>query len=142
MNTELPHVDIVEAAAEQHSLVEERTHNCAPHSMGGLWVCVPAYYSPFAKVMFLYLSVSHSVHRGVCLSACWDTHPEQTPPPPRKQTPLCTVHAGRYGQQAGSMHPTGMQSCVSNCNSRGLLRKIECQWAIELQFLTFCVSYH
>ena len=28
---------------------------------------------------------------------------EQTPPPP--------VHAGRYGQQAGGMHPTGMQSC-------------------------------
>ena len=30
------------------------------------------------KVMFLHLSVSHSVHKGgVCLSACWDT-----PPPP------------------------------------------------------------
>ena len=23
----------------------------------------------------------------------------------------CTVHAGRYGQQAGGMHPIGMQSC-------------------------------
>ena len=41
-----------------------------------------------AKVMFLHLSVSHSVHkgRGICLSACWDSrHPqEQTPP---QQTP-------------------------------------------------------
>ena len=61
--------------------------------------------------MFLHLSVSLSVHRGVCLSACWDTtttpqtrHPpwEQTPPradslleqthppeqtPPQEQTP-------------------------------------------------------
>ena len=35
----------------------------------------------FAKVMFLHLSVSYSVHMGgVCLSACWDTPPEQTPP--------------------------------------------------------------
>ena len=30
---------------------------------------------------------------------------------PREQTPPCTVHAGRYGQQAGSMHPTGMHTC-------------------------------
>ena len=47
------------------------------------------------KVMFLHLSVSHSVHGGVggvCLSACWDTPPwvdtpaGQTPPPPRADT--------------------------------------------------------
>ena len=43
--------------------------------------------------------------------------PEQTPPrsryppPPRgPDTPLAE-HAGRYGQRAGGMHPTGMQSC-------------------------------
>ena len=55
----------------------------------------------FAKVMFLHLFVSNSVHKGegvVCLSACWDTPPgadtpqEQTPPgsrhppSPQKQT--------------------------------------------------------
>ena len=41
------------------------------------------FYRPqtkFAKVMFLHLSVSHSVHSwggvgGVCTSACWDAHP-------------------------------------------------------------------
>ena len=39
----------------------------------------------WGKVMFLHLSVSHSVHRGgVCPSACWDTPPRQTPP---RQTP-------------------------------------------------------
>ena len=57
--------------------------------------------------MFLHLSVSHSVHMGVCLSACWDTTPPGagnpsgpgTPPPtgtrhpqdqapPRAGTPL------------------------------------------------------
>ena len=45
----------------------------------------------YGKVMFLHQSVSHSVHRGVYLSACSDTHPPpgrhtpppgQTPPPP------------------------------------------------------------
>ena len=30
---------------------------------------------------------------------------------PRSRPP-CAVHAGRYGQQAGGMHLTGMQSCV------------------------------
>ena len=49
--------------------------------------------------MFLHLSVSHSVHRGVCLSACWNT---QTPlwadtpwadTQPWVDTP-CPVHAG------------------------------------------------
>ena len=58
------------------------------------------------------------------------TPPDQPPPPPeqtpsrdqatrpQEQTPLgadtpppCAVHAVKYGQQAGGMHPTGMQSC-------------------------------
>ena len=33
-----------------------------------------------------------------------------TPPPQSgSKHPPCTVHAGRYGQQVGGMHPTGMQ---------------------------------
>ena len=55
------------------------------------------YYRPqrsCGKVMFLHLSVSHSVHRGgVCLSACWDT-------PPGRYTPL-----GRY--TPWQVHPPG-----------------------------------
>ena len=46
------------------------------------------FYRPqtkFAKVIILHLSVSHSVHRGVCLSACLDTPQDQVPP--REQTP-------------------------------------------------------
>ena len=55
---------------------------------------------------------------GGCLSACWDTHPppRQGRPPPgrayppgKADPPLCAVHAWKYGQQAGGMHPTGMQ---------------------------------
>ena len=43
-----------------------------------------------------------------------DTHREQTPPradtPHGADTPS-TVHAGRYRQQAGGSHPTGMYTC-------------------------------
>ena len=56
------------------------------------------------------------------------THPPEADPfppgsrPPQKQTPPCTVlHAGRYGQQAGSMHPTAtMESFLK------ILSKKEC----------------
>ena len=46
---------------------------------------VQSFYRPqtkFAKVMFLHLSVSHSVHRGVSASVQAGIHPppEQTPP--------------------------------------------------------------
>ena len=34
-----------------------------------------------AKVIFLHMSVIHSVHRGVCLSACWDAPAPGTRPP-------------------------------------------------------------
>ena len=44
-----------------------------------------------------------------------DTPQQQTPPqhqtPPGSRHPLCAVHAGRYGQQAGGTHPTGMHTC-------------------------------
>ena len=52
----------------------------------------------------------------------WSRQPppqEQTPPalswdqvhPPEQTHPPVAVHAGRYGQQGGGTHPTGMQSC-------------------------------
>ena len=75
--------------------------------------------------------VSASVHAGI--HPLWSRHPpeqtplEQTSPPEQtpstKQTPCSghppgsrhptttAEHAGRYGQCAGSTHPTGMQSC-------------------------------
>ena len=82
--------------------------------------------------LFLHLSVSHSVHRGVSASVHAGIHntppadtpqsrphldrppeadnlPEQTPPGSRH--PQGAVHAGRYGQQAGGTHPTGMHTC-------------------------------
>ena len=88
------------------------------------------YYHPqikFVKVMFLHLSVSHSVHRGEYLGRYpLDRHPlgKYTPwagtPPgqvhPLAGTPHGQVHTPQqcmlgYGQQADGTHPTGMHSC-------------------------------
>ena len=56
----------------------------------------------------LYTCLSFCPQRGgVCPSACWDAHP----PGPEAGIPLGAVHAGKYGQQVGSTHPTGMHSC-------------------------------
>ena len=75
----------------------------------------------------IFAPVCHSVHRGFCPIACWDTPPRpeagtlprsRHPPGPEAGTPQtrgryprCAVYAGRYRQQASGMHPTGMQSC-------------------------------
>ena len=69
----------------------------------------------FAKVMFLHVSVILSTG-GWGLPQCMLGYQHlppraQTPPPPGTRHPLCAVHAGRYGQRAGGMHHTGMQSC-------------------------------
>ena len=91
--------------------------------------CVYLNYRPqrsWAKVIFSQACVKNSVHRGggegVCLSACWDTPPqEQTPPnppeltpPPREQTPPPPRGSRlqhRVNERAGT-HPTGMHSCL------------------------------
>ena len=72
---------------------------------------------------YVFTAVCDSVHGGGLSQCMLGYHPpprsrhppEQTPPwsrhtPPPGSSP-CAVHAGRYGQQAGGMHPTGMQSC-------------------------------
>ena len=56
------------------------------------------------------------MHAGYHTPSGTETPWKQTPP--QKQTPLeadtpCAVHAGRYGQQAGGMHPTGVQCCIT-----------------------------
>ena len=72
--------------------------------------------------VFTFLQVFVCSRGGVCLSACWDSRPppEQAPPgsrhphPPSRHPSPCAVHAGRYGQQGGGKHPTGMHTC-SGC---------------------------
>ena len=69
------------------------------------------YYRPqtkFGKIMFLHLSVSHSVHRGgVCLSASWYIHPPQSRHPAFwEQTPPRSRHPiGADTHSPGSRHP-------------------------------------
>ena len=72
---------------------------------------------------YVFTRVCDSVHSwwgGVCLIACWDTPPrDQRQAPPEPGTPPTPVHAGRYGQQGGNMHPTGIQSCYRPQQSCG-----------------------
>ena len=81
------------------------------------------YFLPLAnevcgKVIFSVVCVKNSVHKGGYLGRYtpWaGTVPGQIPPqqvhPPRQVHPPGAVHAGRYGQQVGGTHPTGMHSC-------------------------------
>ena len=55
---------------------------------------------------------SASVHAGI---------PTHLPPGPgRHHPPPRAEHTGRYGQRAGGMHPTGMQSCFEHFPPRKL----------------------
>ena len=71
------------------------------------------------KVMFLHLSVSHSV-QGCILAyngqGCTPTS-EQTTPPPQADTPIPLSRPPQAdpfetATEAGGTHPTGMNSCV------------------------------
>ena len=59
----------------------------------------------FAPVCYSVHGGSASLHAGI--------HPRD-----QRQHPPTGVHAGRYGQQVGGMHPTGMQSCLNIITSR------------------------
>ena len=64
--------------------------------------------------MFLQLSVSHSVHRGLCLPQCMlgYTHCPPRQKPPQANAPPCPVHAGiDMATAADGTHPNGMHSC-------------------------------
>ena len=65
---------------------------------------------------YVFTGMCDSVHRGVCLSACWDTPPEQTPPPrsrppprpgrpPLEQTPPSSRHPPKTRHPPGQALP-------------------------------------
>ena len=65
-----------------------------------------------------------NIFRSVCQEFCSQGGSTQTlplpgagtpPPPPRSRHSPGAVHAGRYGQEAGGTHPTGMHSCLPKC---------------------------
>ena len=53
-------------------------------------------------------------------------HPQEQKPPWSR--PPGAVHTGRYGQQAGGMHPVGMQSCFYFILSRRLIFSLWCTY--------------
>ena len=71
---------------------------------GGLPQCMLGYHNPPDQV-------SPPTRQTPVTSPPDQASPQDQTPPCWDQTAPCTVHAGRYDQQVGHMHPTGMQSC-------------------------------
>ena len=67
---------------------------------------------------YVFTRVCHSVHGA---GSTWAgippgiRYPPRTRYTPRTRYPPGAVHAGRYGQQAGGTHPTGVHSCFLQC---------------------------
>ena len=68
----------------------------------------------------------------------WQVHPPGTRyPTPQTRYTARPVHAGRYGQQAGGMHPTGMHACYDLMPGKQVVHSICIQpvvFFIELSF--------
>ena len=103
------------------------------------------YYRPqtkLAKVVFLHLSVRHSVHRGVCLSACWEhagippdqeTHPPRSIHPPDQAPPLGADPPGNRHPPLGPGTPPLHSACWEIRSTSG--RYASCRNAILLGHL-------
>ena len=106
-----------------------------------VWQSIPLliyFYLPqtkFAKFMFLHLSVSHSVHRGVCLSACWDIHPHLpgTDIPPEADTPPRSRHPPQ------SRHPPAEIRATSR-RYASYWNAYFFKWKWDLNTCTLCVA--
>ena len=79
------------------------------------------------NVVYIAIARKRSLGQGnifssVCQEFCsqggstWAGTPGQVHPPD-SYTPPGAVHAGRYGQQAGGTHPTGMHFCCNDLQS-------------------------
>ena len=68
----------------------------------------------------------------------WQVHPPGTRyPTPQTRYTARPVHAGRYGQQAGGIHPTGMHACYDLMPGKQVVHSICIQpvvFFIELSF--------
>ena len=78
------------------------------HSIGDTFIT--AHKRSLRRLCF-YTCLSVILFTRVCLPQCMLGCTPQSRRPPGADTPSPTVHAGRYGQQAGGTHPTGMHTC-------------------------------
>ena len=75
-----------------------------------------------------------------------DTPLSKADPLARRPPPPCAVHARRYGQQAGGMHPTGMQSCfkiISQTSEQNFILHGRSQYlerSLRIPLLLFCAQ--
>ena len=75
----------------------------------------PSNYRPqrsWGKVIFSQASVILFTGEGGLPQCMLGYHPPDQTPPPHQAHPHGAEHTGRYGQRAGGMHRTGMQSCL------------------------------
>ena len=120
-------------------------HGCPYKVRDAIIHCIFTARKRSLGTLCFYTCLSFCPQGGICPIAYWDTHtprPEADTPPDQRQVhppwdqrqvsprtrdryqpppqgrthPRSAVHAGRYRQQAGGTHPTGMQSCT-NCYS-------------------------
>ena len=133
----------------------------------GHFLCIPRILCLLCQYSWLvFLPPANEVCEGyvftpVCQSFCSQegclpqcmlgyTHPHplgaDTPPgadtpgnrhTPGADTPPCTVHAGRYEQQAGGTHPTGMHTCYIDFWRQNftVILGLACRWNPSLYIL-------
>ena len=87
----------------------------------------------WGKVILSVACVKNSVHRGVCLSACWDTDPlaRQTPwkgapPPPSKADPLARRYPLARQQTPLAKIPPAQCMVGDTVNKRAVCILLEC----------------
>ena len=141
-----------------------------PRIFWSLPFCILTVRKRSLRRLCFYTCLSFRSQGGVCLSACWDTHPppspgpeastpldqRQTPPWHQRQRPLSqaegrhpsrpdipwsrhptrAVHAGRYGQQVGGTHPTGMHTCYNVNLFQEMLNKTDDRGYSAIQWAT------
>ena len=79
----------------------------------------------WGKVIFSEVCVKNSVHRGVCLSACWDTTPWDQAPLLGSGTPPRTRHP-RHQALPGTRHPLKQSMLGDTVNEWAVCIRLEC----------------
>ena len=85
------------------------------------WCLYSSFYRPQTKLQegYIFTAVCDSFHRGVCLSACWDTTPQ-------------TRHPPRAGTVPWSRHPAVQCMLGDTVNKRVVCILLECNLVYDI----------